>query len=861
MWDKPPNLSAIGTARPLRVAYLIDPTDCPDALIDEIFSEAYSRWGGRRTLIVPASVDGVDTQYVKWLWFYDADVIYSFVNLSDAAVGNIHEHFTPAHLVRHDPYHRDKSDRGYYRIELPLKGLWSLSVIPMFLSRSWGYLEPVTNLRILDSYQSGSDGQFLKENFGFLRTSFESGVISQKFPDLFSCLTLISQEKLDDKHSGKDSKTQYEVDEGKILEALGQPGALLGLSQLSELFSPHLDMGGDGESDGLSLVAGDSVDDRLWFWNGHHRYREISFNEITSLRISANMLTDKPFLIRLKNIIKRRGKGDFHKDFITLRSCSIDLPELEKAAEILREQGGLLGVRVVRHNTHADCVPSFKNPDRVRTTYSMFRRDIDASETTEFKDNRVSVPMATPWYIRDALLPPGLRDGNWMIDLVIDRLADHCPYSNVRHTWVLPRRLRIEQAFTFERPGENEASFQAHFVRICRDGRMSVAHRIGQNASVITVPEDLNAFRTGLCNYLEWEAFDRSRKNAPQSLPRYYHVEPSDKGRYLLAVLGHFDTVPGAFDVLMNGYWRDVLLGLGAVPAEKNLDLREKLIRTLQKRLRATTGEFVIKNDGHWQRLAREAIRFGRMIQREPQYITHSKLKESWLPLVEELVDGKNPIESDDKEYKRVERDLDFSIQHLCQQEILFQGRGWLCRTCFNSNWITIDAIRRTLTCEVCGQEESAPVSGDWHFRANNFIIEAYRDHGVEAVIWTLWQLSKRAKESFYFAPSMQLWDEDPETDGAKLAAEFDALVVVDGKLYLCEAKSSDNLDKDEIDQLVSMGSKIRPDVLLISCMDRSPSTINSAAKTIQNRLGNDIHVEVISFNSENLKRRPWLPY
>src|SRR5215472_17346587 len=89
MWAKPNQLTTAGTARPLRVAYLIDTDDCPDQLLDRIFAEAYGRWGGRRTLIIPAKLDGIDDRYTEWLWYYDPDVIYSFVALTDetAAVG------------------------------------------------------------------------------------------------------------------------------------------------------------------------------------------------------------------------------------------------------------------------------------------------------------------------------------------------------------------------------------------------------------------------------------------------------------------------------------------------------------------------------------------------------------------------------------------------------------------------------------------------------------------------------------------------------------------------------------------------------------------------------------------------------
>ena len=75
MWSKPTQ-SCAGTARPLRVAYLIDPANCTDKLLDAIFAEAYGRWGGPRArepgeapvgygadAFVPSSRSNPDTGY------------------------------------------------------------------------------------------------------------------------------------------------------------------------------------------------------------------------------------------------------------------------------------------------------------------------------------------------------------------------------------------------------------------------------------------------------------------------------------------------------------------------------------------------------------------------------------------------------------------------------------------------------------------------------------------------------------------------------------------------------------------------------------------------------------------------------
>ena len=252
MWVRPNQLTTGGTARPLRVAYLIDTDDCPDQLLDSIFAEAYGRWGGRRTLIVPAKPDGIDEGYAEWLWYYDPDVIYSFVALTDGTVTRVHEKYGPAHLVYHNRIGRKRGEEGYFRIELPLKAVPSLSVVPALLSRTWGFGERLSDLRIIDQYFDQSQSPFIKENFGFLGDTYQP-MTGRNFPELFKTLTLISQQSLDNLQFGKDPRADYAVDEASILKELGRLSQLLTLATASDVFAPYLVTTGYSDwSDGLS---------------------------------------------------------------------------------------------------------------------------------------------------------------------------------------------------------------------------------------------------------------------------------------------------------------------------------------------------------------------------------------------------------------------------------------------------------------------------------------------------------------------------------------------------------------------------------------------------------------------------------
>jgi hypothetical protein len=846
----------------LRVAYLIDLATANDELLDAILAEAYGRWGGRRTLIVPATADGIDPRYDKWLYFYDPDIIYSYIQLSDAAVAAIHEGYGPAHL-RHHRMAVPKGDTPpRNKPELSVNGLSSLSVIPALLSRPWTALDRLADPRVLSKFWDRSESPFLAENFGFLSNSFQPLPVSG-YPELFRCLTLITQEALENPQWGKDSHAEYVTSEIAILEALAERRPLLTLASLSEVLAPYLETAECAASwqTGLSLIIGDSLEDRLLFWNGHHRYETPWFGLTTALRITSAQAADPDFLGRLTAIIRHRAVTSFRSNnSISLRSATLEPARLEEVAALLRAREPLLGVHVPGVQGAASCIPEFGDFDSVRFIRNIGFQELETRQTTEIRDRRIHVPASSPWHMREALPPAPLRQGNWMIDLWIDRLNDHCRYANERHSRLLPRRLRLDRAFKLERQKERSLEYEFNIMRVLRVGCLALPQNLEQGGASITVPDDMDAFVVGLCTDFEWRPFERFRQGAPAGRKLYLYAELSDKGRYQLGVLDRFASVSEAFDVLMNGYWRDVLLSLAAVPAEKNAEPRDQLIMRLRRRLGQPQGALSFNTPEDVEKLAREAIRIGRQLQREARYVEYKSLKRDWNALVGEAEKEDSAGDDETNAYYRGVQHLDNSIKYLCQQDVLYQGVEWRCRRCFNRNWVTINSISRTLACEVCRHEEPAPVSHEWHFRANGFVIEAYRDHGVEAVIYVLFQLWQRAKNSFYFVPSLNLWNDYPDRPAAG-KIEIDALAVVDGVLYLCEAKNSGGLSTNDKAKLTAAAERIRPNTFLLVCMDVDTTRLSVDAGELRRRIARDISVEVMGFEPGQLRRAPVLPY
>jgi len=191
---------------------------------------------------------------------------------------------------------------------------------------------------------------------------------------------------------------------------------------------------------------------------------------------------------------------------------------------------------------------------------------------------------------------------------------------------------------------------------------------------------------------------------------------------------------------------------------------------------------------------------------------------------------------------------------NLCQHELLFQGREWQCHTCYNRNWV---ALGRSMTCEVCGRVELAPVSGDWHFRANPFVLEAYSEHNTEVPVWALWILYERARNSFYCAPSLKLWLGRRNEGNRDCDVEIDAVAVVDGKVYVLEATASAGLSNDEIDQLAIAAERIRPDTMLIACMADTDVAAAILKERLRTKLPPEVDIEVQRFRPELLERDP----
>ena len=127
MWTSRRTKEAIVNPRPVRVAYIV-PNPTPHELLDALFDEAMSRWGGRRTPILQS--DGTDLGADDWkvLDLWDADIIYSYVNLDGALHRRLAHRLAPSKIVIHP---REDGNRLLPSLAEDSSLLSSVSVVPL----------------------------------------------------------------------------------------------------------------------------------------------------------------------------------------------------------------------------------------------------------------------------------------------------------------------------------------------------------------------------------------------------------------------------------------------------------------------------------------------------------------------------------------------------------------------------------------------------------------------------------------------------------------------------------------------------------------------------------------------------------
>ncbi|MCY4043174.1 MAG: hypothetical protein OXF45_05160 [Candidatus Dadabacteria bacterium] len=111
----------------MKFSYILEKGLESDEIFDAIFQDSYRRWGGRNTLIIPINNGLIEEPYIRWLEWYDPDVIYTYSEISQNSFKNLLQQTSPLLFLQHNK----PKERDYWsKPEYGLNPVSSLSTIP-----------------------------------------------------------------------------------------------------------------------------------------------------------------------------------------------------------------------------------------------------------------------------------------------------------------------------------------------------------------------------------------------------------------------------------------------------------------------------------------------------------------------------------------------------------------------------------------------------------------------------------------------------------------------------------------------------------------------------------------------------------
>jgi hypothetical protein len=209
----------------------------------------------------------------------------------------------------------------------------------------------------------------------------------------------------------------------------------------------------------------------------------------------------------------------------------------------------------------------------------------------------------------------------------------------------------------------------------------------------------------------------------------------------------------------------------------------------------------------------------------------------------------------DEAEWRKAELDnFTRDVRALCQRGVLHQGFEHRCTKCLHSAWIAIDAVKKTIVCEVCGTSEAAQVSTPWRFRLNEFVREALRKHGILPLFWALSKLREFPERSFFFEGPLDVFFDHPPWAADGPDGDIDLIVVSNGRVSICEVKQSGRQLR-RAEGFSASVRRLRPDVGVIAVMEQQTPQIAQGFRRFADTLqGTGIEARLITLHENDFE-------
>jgi hypothetical protein len=825
------------------VAFLVQDGEHAATMLDGVFADCYSRWGGRFSLIVPCVAARIPPTYWPWLEANDPDLIYSYVALSDADVLEIHERLSPAQVYFYRPGPQPRLDVFGFKPEYRFTPLSSLSGVFRLARHRRNETLP---LRILDSWHTERPTQFLTDNFGTYHYSQATGIFPVDATAVSDRLIIVNPENFENRRLGVPRDLAMLPNELEAVRSIGD-GRTISMATLSAYFAPKLDIRFGRWSGSFNLVIGDTFADRLLFWNARLLIPAWLDSNLCCLRITLAQLDNADFLAALVDLLNRQNHvngGTGGPSQLFLRSCSVDGAQLASVATRLQAARIWSAISSETVATPDVVIPDanslFAAREGNRFTGELFPNP--GWTAFDWTAPAVRPPADMPDHLVDAPIRQSFTTGYWASDFILENENPALRLGEQR--WMLPRRWRLAGAFKVHLVAAPPHADLPR-ARSSRDGRLTIFLDTGHPIASIIVPSPRAALSHALA--VDGRHAEAAREYGDIIPPaKSSWLRAGNEDRYLTGVLVMAGGLEEATEFLLHPFLRGEFAKLGGVPSPTEHDTERTDNRL--KKLAGRQAPYDVRKSGDRQALSNLIVRAARELKHPKAFVSHAALKKAWDAHREAYWAAQRQPATKEE---RTEWDLqdkqnfDACLIALRRRQMLFQGHRWTCRRCSHRNWQDFSDLSAELTCSVCKQARQAPIEIQWQFRPNEFLIECLRDHSTLSLVWLLHTLARRARASLIYVGPTE-FGFSPDAEGSQ--GESDLLALLDGRALLCEAKSSwRDVRNDGLDGLANLALRLRPDAALLAVMEVGTGPAEKIAETRARLAAANISFEVLT--------------
>lgn len=736
--------------RPIKIAFFIsdEEIETNHLILDEIFKYSYTCWGGARFLILPLNSD--EKNYLEWLSFYDADIVYSYIELTDEKIQKVENINSPALLIKHD----FGPEKKYFSVNIPFYNPVK-SISTVYSPYIFSYLRnKVTNtpINLVTQFSPDFGDRFITDNFG---NQLELNSYLNGIKEVFETYCLSLKNIPPNNHVG----TTLVKSRTQILDLLANREATT-VANLARIHSESAETIFEHTlSLSFSIVVGSNIKDRISFWNVRHFYDDSS-DSINSLIISEEQSNDENFIESLGKYLNNlnflnSGSGPYQ---VSLFSQSIAEENLKQIRDNLQ-----------KFTYNLISVPSYYSKTIIPTNCSEIKYPISFKDNSisSISENPSSISINGPKHLR--YIPLKFQNhgfGDFAIECSIDRHNNLSMYSNVIDKWILPKRAYLAKVFgsKFERVSKN------NFPVLITGKASSPFRRSIENEDFhinISLPDDLFILNSLLINKNNYSQLDL-RNDLEKSKISY--INHSDKGKNFNGVISLFKKLHIASNFLTNGLWEDVFENASSRNKKEDYIYTLDTLKAFQQKYR---------ND-NYLKFIKDQMDFNKTFH-SSQYLT-ACFKDA--------------------------------LENLIKFKIFHPVYTWNCRYCGYKNLKTVDSLKLSNDCEICSENHTIPVGEEfsWEYLLNKFVHRVIFEHSGLPVLWALNYIQNISyRNSFLYLPEVNIYYKDKKSSHIN---EIDLLGIYDGIFFAGEAKRTAEyfLTDREADKFIDLIEYMSPD-------------------------------------------------